>query len=86
MQLIKGGFSYRARKELGYRGDIWEHSFHDRRVRNVLEYERFREYIHQNPVKRGMATVAEHYPYSSATGVLPLDELPQWLKPVKLAV
>ena len=86
MQLIKGGFSYRARKELGYRGDIWEHSFHDRRVRDVLEYERFREYIHQNPVKRGMATVAEHYPYSSATGVLPLDELPQWIKPVKLAV
>ena len=86
MQLIKGGFSYRAKKELGYRGDIWEHSFHDRRVRDALEYERFREYIHQNPVKRRLATVAEQYAYSSATGVVPLDEVPQWLKPVKLAV
>ncbi len=86
MQLIKGGFSYRARKELGYRGDIWEHSFHDPRVRDAIEYERFREYIHQNPVRRRLAVVAEQYPYSSAAIVFPLDEVPQRLKPVKLAV
>ena len=85
MQLIKGGFSYRAKKELGYCGDIWEHSFHDRRVRDALEYERLRHYIQQNPVKRMLAAVAEQYPYSSAAGVIRLDEVPQWLKPDKLA-
>jgi putative transposase len=85
IQLIKGGFSYRARKELGYRGDIWEHSFHDRRVRDAHEYQRFREYIHQNPVKRRLVVVAEEYPYSSAASFFPLDEVPQWLKPGKLA-
>jgi REP-associated tyrosine transposase len=85
VQLIKGGFSFRARKELGFGGEIWEHSFHDRRVRDELEYERFREYIHQNPVKRGLATAAEKYPYSSAAGILPLDDVPQRLKPVIVA-
>lgn len=85
LQLIKGGFSYRAKKELGYSGEIWEHSFHDRRVRDAMEYERFREYIHQNPVKRGLAAAAQAYPYGSAAGVFPLDEVPQRLKPVKLA-
>jgi putative transposase len=24
MQLIKGGFSYRAKKELGYMGEVWQ--------------------------------------------------------------
>ena len=47
-----------------------------------MEYEWFREYIHQNPVKRGLAVLAGEYPYSSAAGVVPLDEVPQRLKPV----
>jgi hypothetical protein len=54
-------------------------------VRDELEYETFREYIHQNPVKRGLAAAAEKYPYSSAAGFLPLDDVPQRLKPVIVA-
>ena len=34
LQFIKGGFSYRAKKELGFGGEIWEKSFHDWRVRD----------------------------------------------------
>jgi REP-associated tyrosine transposase len=30
LQLIKGGFSFRAKKELGFQGEIWEKSFYDR--------------------------------------------------------
>ena len=82
VQLIKGGFSYRAKKELGYCGEIWEHSFYDRRVRDAKEYERFREYIHENPVKRGLALVVAEYRYSSAAETSPLDAVPRWLKPV----
>jgi putative transposase len=85
VQFIKGGFSYRAKKELGYGGEIWEHSFYDRRVRDRLEYDRFRDYTHQNPVKRGLAVVASEYPYNSAAGVLRLDDVPRRLKPVILA-
>ena len=27
MQLIKGGFSFRAKKELGFSGEIWQRDF-----------------------------------------------------------
>jgi putative transposase len=53
LQLIKGGFSFRAKKERGYAGEIWQTSFYDRRVRDVEDYYAYRHYIHQNPVKRG---------------------------------
>lgn len=36
MQLVKGGFSYRARHDLGLIGEIWQTSFYDRRVRDRL--------------------------------------------------
>jgi putative transposase len=41
LQLIKGGFSYRAKKELGFAGEIWEKSFYDRRVRGADDYYNF---------------------------------------------
>jgi putative transposase len=84
LQLIKGGFSFRAKKELGFTGEIWEKSFHDRRVRDWEEYCAFRRYIHQNPVKKGLAAVPENYPYSSARPGLLLDAAPQRLKPSSL--
>ena len=81
MQLIKGGFSFRAKKELGFGSEIWQPSFYDRRVRDIEEYRSFREYIHLNPVKRGLA---EEYPYSSARPEFAIDRLPQRLKPVSI--
>ncbi len=53
VQFIKGGFSYRVKKELGFSGEIWQTSFYDHRVRDANEYTRFRHYIHMNPVRRG---------------------------------
>jgi len=82
VQLIKGGFSFRAGKLFGLRGDIWQTSFYDRRVRDAIEYESFRRYIHCNPVKRGLAEIPEQYAYSSAAGRVVLDPMPQRLKPV----
>jgi putative transposase len=81
MQLIKGSFSFRAKREMGLLHEIWQPSFYDRRVRDASEYVAFREYIRQNPVKRGMAVKAEDYPYSSAWLGFVLDKLPQRLKP-----
>jgi putative transposase len=82
MQLIKGGFSFRAGRELGMVGEIWQTSFHDRRVRDSGEYLRFREYIHQNPVGAHLAAGTEDWPHSSASGKFELDEVPQRLKPL----
>jgi putative transposase len=80
LQLIKGGFSYRARKELGFVGETWEKSFYDRRVRDLEEYLACRSYIRMNPVRKGLVPAQEEYPYSSAYGFV-LDEIPQRLKP-----
>jgi putative transposase len=82
MQFIKGGYSYRVKKELGLAGERWQTSFHDHRVRDAAEYQRFRTYIHENPVRRGLVDVAERYPYGSANAKFALDAVPHRLKPV----
>ncbi len=79
IQFIKGGFSYRAKKELGFQQEIWQNSFYDHRVRDAAEYLRCRHYIHMNPVRKGLVPIPEEFPYSSVK--LRLDEVPQWLKP-----
>jgi putative transposase len=79
VQFIKGGFSYRARKDLGFIGEIWQTSFHDRRVRDADEYVRFRHYIRMNPVRKGLVAVPEDFPFSSVQWTL--DNVPQWLEP-----
>ena len=80
LQLIKGGFSYRARKELGYAGEIWQPSYYDRRVRDTDEYINFKFYIRRNPVKLGLAKTPQDYPYSSAFPGIVLDEVPEKLR------
>jgi len=82
LQLIKGGFSYRAGKELGFRGEIWQTSFYDRRVRDLTEYRAYCDYIRSNAVKQRLVDSAEKYPYSSAWPELVLDGIPQRLKPL----
>jgi putative transposase len=84
LQLVKGGFSYRARKELGFAGEIWQPSYYDRRVRDIEEYLAYREYIRMNPVKKRLVSAAPDYLYSSAHQGFELDEIPQRLKPISL--
>jgi putative transposase len=73
MQLIKGGFSFRAKKELQYMQEIWQTSFHDRRIRDMDEYAGRKLYIHQNPVAARLVSSPELYEYSSASGKYELD-------------
>jgi putative transposase len=81
VQFIKGGFSFRAKKELEYQGETWQRGFSDHRIRDLRDYEIRKSYIHQNPVKRRLVFEAKAYPYSSAAGTFSLDPVPQWLKP-----
>jgi putative transposase len=85
MQLIKGGFSFRAKKELGFVHEIWQPSYYDRRVRDAEEYFAFREYIRRNAVKRGLAGDSERYPYGSAWPNVQMDGAPQRLNPVSVS-
>ena len=66
VQFIKGGFSYRARKELGYQGEIWQRGFTEVRILNRRSFLEHRNYIDQNPVEAGLAESPEEYPYGSA--------------------
>ncbi|MFZ0704889.1 MAG: transposase [Candidatus Korobacteraceae bacterium] len=65
MQLIKGGFSYRARTELEFKGEVWQRGFSDVRVRDEESFWRHQKYIYDNPVRAGMARVAEEFPHCS---------------------
>jgi putative transposase len=56
---LKGGFSFQLNKNLKAKRDIWQPSFVDRRVRDSLEYAKFKDYIWQNPVKRRLVRTAE---------------------------
>jgi putative transposase len=66
MQLIKGGFSFRAKKELGFRGEIWQRGYSDVRVVDERSFQEHREYIGNNPVKAGLVSSPEEYPFGSA--------------------
>ncbi|MDR3718597.1 MAG: transposase [Bryobacteraceae bacterium] len=63
MQFVKGGFSYRVRKEHGYWGEVWQRGFSESRIEDRESFERHREYIAANPVKAGLAGSPEEYPY-----------------------
>jgi putative transposase len=81
MQFIKGGFSYRAGKELNVNFAIWQTGFTDHRIRDLQDYEQHRSYIHQNPVKAGLVDAPEVFPYSSAFPGTATDPPSPWLKP-----
>jgi hypothetical protein len=84
-QFVKGGFSFELNKSLRVKRVVWQPSFVDRRIRDSLEYERFKNYIWQNPVKRFLVKSPGEYPYSSANPLFKLDPAPQRLKPVSLS-
>ena len=63
VQFIKGGFSYRLKKEHGYSGEVWQHGFSEVRVKDKESFRQHREYIAQNPVTRGLVSSPEEFPY-----------------------
>ena len=81
MQFIKGGFSYRAKKELAVNLEVWERGYVEHRVRDGSDYEHHVEYIRQNPVRARFVDRPESYPYSSAAQPQSVDPCPQGLKP-----
>jgi putative transposase len=66
MQFIKGGFSFRAKRELGFQSEIWQRGFSDVRVVDESGLQQHRTYIDNNPVKAGLASIPEEYPYGTA--------------------
>ena len=65
MQLIKGNFSFRVKRELNFPGEVWQRGFSDVRVPDERSLMAHQEYIKNNPVRVGIASSAEDYPYCS---------------------
>ena len=85
VQFVKGGFAFRAGRELGFTAPVWQKGFSEVRILDVPAFERVRKYIRNNPVARHLANTASEFPYSSAHPGYELDPAPQGLKPVSVA-
>ena len=83
VQFIKGGFAFRAGRELGFAAPVWQKGFSEVRVLDGGAYGKIVEYIRNNPVRRGLVGVASEFLYSSANTKFELDPAPQGLKPVE---
>ena len=81
VQCLKGGFSFRGKREFAWKGDIWVAGFSDHRIRDEEDFEIHLAYMAKNPVKAGLIESAEQYPYGSASGCFELDAFPRGLKP-----
>jgi len=66
LQYIKGGFSYRLKNEFGYLGEVWQRGFSDVRIEDRESFLRHREYIAQNPVRKGLVNSPEEFPFCFA--------------------
>lgn len=76
IQLIKGGYSHALGAMIGRKREIWQRGFTDHRIRDEQDFAHHREYVHQNPVVRGLVAVPSEYRYSSAYPGFKLDRWP----------
>jgi hypothetical protein len=77
VQLIKGGFSFRAKRELEWNGEIWQQGFTDHRIRDEEDWLKHLAYIQNNPVDAHLVNDGAQYEFIG----LPSIEFPQGLKP-----
>jgi putative transposase len=81
LQFIKGGFSFRAKRELHFPFEMWQASFMNHRIRDAEDYKHHSSYIWENPVKADLSERPELFAWSSASLRMELDDPPPGLKP-----
>lgn len=82
VQFIRGGFSFRAGKELNFRGEVWQKRFDEHRIQDAADYARHAEYTRMNPVKAGLVARPQEWMYSSARPMQEVEPAPmQFQKP-----
>ena len=80
IQLIKGGYSHALGVVLARKGEVWQRGYTDHRIRDAADFDVHRNYIHENPVKRGLVEDASDYRYCSAYPGFKLDSWPSVAK------
>jgi putative transposase len=81
VQLTKGGFSFRAKRELTWTAEIWQPGFTDHRIRDEEDWSRHLQYISSNPIEARLAEDIALYEFIG----FPCIEFPRRLKPATLA-
>jgi REP element-mobilizing transposase RayT len=67
MQSLKRFTAREGNRALALTGNsFWQEESYDRLVRNELEFHRIAHYIEMNPVRAGLVTTPEEFPWSSA--------------------
>jgi putative DNA methylase len=61
----KGFTARQLNKKLSRNGPFWQDERHDHLIRNPADWVDKFEYIHNNPVKAGLVSKPQEYPYSS---------------------
>jgi len=74
VQFLKGGFSFRLKSKR----EVWERSFNESQVLSEEKFSNCLRYIEENPVRKGLASTPQGYPFSSAGEVL--DPIPFHLR------
>ncbi len=64
LQSLKRYTARRSNELLGRRGRFWQEESYDHFVRNSDEHQRIVHYIRNNPVKAGLVTHADEWPWS----------------------
>lgn len=75
-QLIKGGSSHDIGEKFATRFPVWQPGFTQHLIRDRADYDSHVRYVDMNPVKRGLASQPEEYPFSSTSGKYRLDGWP----------
>jgi len=81
IQLIKGGYSFRARKEFDWHDEIWQPGFTDHRIRDEEDWNRHLGYIRSNPLEARLVEDSILYEFMG----FPEPAFPQGLKPLDLS-
>lgn len=53
-------------RQRGQRGAFWQEGYHDHAIRDGADFDHHLEYMHTNPVRRGLCQSAEEYAWSTA--------------------
>ena len=77
IQMVKGGFSFAARREFQWKGEIWQEGFTDHQIRDEDDWNRHLEYTRLNPVRARLVEESTLYLYMG----FPDRGFPQGLKP-----
>jgi putative transposase len=81
VQFVKGGFAFRAGRELGFIAPVWQRGVSEVGSLDADAFMETGEYIRNNPVVRYPVSEAGGHPYSSAYLGFETDLAPQGLKP-----